>query len=292
MTDREPRQAELDFEALVHAVVAVHSSMAEHATRAVNVSLTLRNWLIGGHISGYELAGADRAAYGERLFESLAERLRGLGVPRVDARELRRFRRFYETYPQIRETVSPEFAERLPAGLLGNRETVSPTSAVPGRTLVERLSFSHLVELVGLSEPLARAFYEVECIRGGWSVRELRRQIASLYFERSGLSTDKDKLAALAQRGAERQTLALTVRDPYVFEFLGLTPREVMGESDLEESLLDKVQDFLLELGHGPDRPLPGGEDERAWRPSSRWGRGSVASSSTAAQGPATRTGS
>ncbi len=128
----------------MHAVVAVHSSMAEHATRAVNVSLTLRNWLIGGHISGYELAGADRAAYGERLFESLAERLRGLGVPRVDARELRRFRRFYETYPQIRETVSPEFAERLPAGLLGNRETVSPTSAVPGRTLVERLSFSHL----------------------------------------------------------------------------------------------------------------------------------------------------
>jgi predicted nuclease of restriction endonuclease-like (RecB) superfamily len=82
-------------------------------------------------------------------------------------------------------------------------------------------------------------------------VRELRRQIASLYFERSGLSRDKAKLARLANDGAEMEEPRLTIRDPYIFEFVGLKAREVMGESHLEDQLLDKLQEFLLELGHG-----------------------------------------
>jgi predicted nuclease of restriction endonuclease-like (RecB) superfamily len=104
---------------------------------------------------------------------------------------------------------------------------------------------------VALDDSAARAFYERECIQGTWSVRELKRQIASVYFERSGLSRDKKKLAALARRGAEEAPSRLAIRDPYVFEFLGLKPREVMGESHLEDQLLDKLQEFLLELGHG-----------------------------------------
>ena len=88
-------------------------------------------------------------------------------------------------------------------------------------------------------------------LRGNWSVRELKRQIASLYFERSGLSHDKAKLAELAHTGAEPAALRLAIRDPYVFEFLGLKPREVMSESHLEDQLLDRLQEFLLELGHG-----------------------------------------
>lgn len=244
--------ADFDLEALVGAVVAVHVSMTKRATRAVNMSLTMRNWLMGAYIAEYELRGADRAAYGEKILEMLANRLRGRGIPRVDARELRRFRQFYDAYPQIRETLSPELTEVMStAPALGIRETVSPKSRSPGRTLLERLSFSHLTELLKLSNTLERTFYEAECIRGGWSVRELRRQISSLYFERSGLSADKEKLATLAHKDAEPQSLALTIRDPYVFEFLGLTPRDVMGESELEDSLLDKVQSFLLELGHG-----------------------------------------
>lgn len=86
---------------------------------------------------------------------------------------------------------------------------------------------------------------------GNWSVRELRRQIHSLYFERCGLSIDKKKLSYLAQQGAEQASPALAVRDPYVFEFLGLTPREVMSESHLEDNLIGKIEEFLLELGHG-----------------------------------------
>ena len=98
---------------------------------------------------------------------------------------------------------------------------------------------------------MKRSFYEAECIRGGWSARELKRQIASLYYEHSGLSKDKKKLAELVSAKAEADSPALTIRDPYVFEFLGIKVREVMGESELEDSLLDKLQEFLLELGHG-----------------------------------------
>ena len=107
--------------------------------------------------------------------------------------------------------------------------------------LFTRLSFSHFAELIAIDDPLKRAFYEVECIRGHWSVRALKRQIATLYFERSGLSTDKEKLATMAHAAAEKDAPKLAIRDPYVFEFLGLRPREAVSESDLEDALLDKL---------------------------------------------------
>lgn len=100
-----------------------------------------------------------------------------------------------------------------------------------GKTLISRLSFTHLAELIELDDPLKRAFYEVECIRGNWSVRALKRQIATLYFERSGLSTDKEKLAALVHVAAEQADPKLAIRDPYVFEFLGLRPKEAVSAS-------------------------------------------------------------
>jgi predicted nuclease of restriction endonuclease-like (RecB) superfamily len=94
-------------------------------------------------------------------------------------------------------------------------------------------------------------FYEVECIRGNWSVRELKRQITSLYYERSGLSHDKKKLAALVDQNAEVIEPNMAIRNPYVFEFIGLKPQEVMSESHLEDQLITKLSDFLLELGNG-----------------------------------------
>ncbi len=96
--------------------------------------------------------------------------------------------------------------------------------------------------IVDLDDDLKRVFYEIECIRGNWSVRELKRQIASLYYERSGLSKDKKKLAELVQSGAETAEPKLAIRDPYIFEFLSLKPREVMNESVLEDQQLDKLQ--------------------------------------------------
>jgi DUF1016 N-terminal domain len=164
-------------------------------------------------------------------------------------RELRRYRRFYQAYPQIREALTPGLGKSLaspgisPPALI--REAATPESGPFGKELITRLSFSHIAELLPIDDWLKRAFYEIECIRGNWGVRELKRQIASLYFERSGLSHDKAKLAKLANHGAEREEPRLTIRDPYIFEFLGLRPREVMGESHLEDQLLDKLQGSL-----------------------------------------------
>ncbi len=261
----------MDFNTLVSAIRKVHEHLSARAGRAINISLTLRNWTIGFYIREYEQNGSDRAEYGENLLNDLAKRLHNEGMKRTEARELRRFRQFYTTYPQIRETVSTEFHNMLPNALLqlpsairdslspesesasaiANQGTVSPRLHIPPEQLISSLSFSHFAELIQIDDPLKRTFYEIECIRGNWSVRELKRQIGSLYFERSGLSLNKKKLAEITHAGAEQTPNALVVRDPYIFEFLGIKSKEVMSESDLEDALLDKLQDFLLELGHG-----------------------------------------
>jgi predicted nuclease of restriction endonuclease-like (RecB) superfamily len=148
----------------------------------------------------------------------------------------------------IRESVTPE---------LGNCptdpevETLSSQFGAPMRKLVSALSFTHIAELITIEDPLKRAFYEIECIRGNWSVRALRRQIATLYFERSGLSKDKEKLAAMVQKGVETSEPKLAIRDPYIFEFLGLRAKDAVAESDLEAALVENLREFLLELGHG-----------------------------------------
>lgn len=117
--------------------------------------------------------------------------------------------------------------------------------------LLFNLSYSIFKLLTDIDDNTKRAFYEIECIQGNWSVRELKRQINSLYYERSGLSINKEKLSELANQSAEKVNSKLTIRDPYVFEFLGLKAKEVMSESHLEDELLDKIEAFLLELGHG-----------------------------------------
>jgi predicted nuclease of restriction endonuclease-like (RecB) superfamily len=178
-------------------------------------------------------------------------------VSRCERRDHYRYRQFYLTYPQIVATLSPQLAQQLGVRALSSAgaprivESAAPQSGMDGKALLSGLSFSHFLELMAVEDATQRAFYEGECQRGNWSVRELRRQIGSLYYERSGLSKDKGKLAALARRRAERAEPTLSIRDPYVFEFLGLKPREVMGESHLDDQMLDKLHDFLLELGHG-----------------------------------------
>lgn len=246
----------LDFPGLVAAIRQANDALAEQASRAVNVSLTLRNWFIGYYIAEFELQGANRANYGDRLLVELARALRGQAVSNCGRRQLYAYLAFYRAYPQIVRTASALSAPILARPRLEEKvRTLSAQSpvvpAADPETLIGRLSYSHFEQLVELADPLQRTFYETEALRGNWSVRELKRQIASQYFERCGLSTDKTTLARLAQAGAEPASRRDLIRDPYVFEFLGLQPREVMSEGQLEHALLDKLQDFLLELGHG-----------------------------------------
>lgn len=243
---------ELTFSSLIGTIRNIHNELAAQAGRAVNVSLTLRNWLIGCYIAEYELRGADRSHYGDKLLTTLAGELTTRKISNCNRRQLYRYLRFYRFYPQIVWSLSPQFKQYLP--LLEEFEkvgTASPQTSALSENLIERLSYSHIDLLVDIDDDIKRLFYEVECIRGNWSVRELKRQIGSLYYERSGLSKDKKKLAELAQSEAEAAEPKLVIRDPYIFEFLGLKPKEVMSESHLEDQLLDKLQEFLLEMGHG-----------------------------------------
>jgi len=240
----------LTFNTLISSIQQVHGEMTAQASKAVNISLTLRNWIIGCYIAEYELRGADRAEYGEHLFSTLAKTLKTEGVKNIGKRQLHNFTLFYRIYPQIVQSLTAQSQHLLPQGIEKVR-SVTAQLEIPAKKLLNRLSFTHLAELITIDDNLKRTFYEIECIKGCWSVRELKRQIASLYYERSDLSKNKDKLAEMVQSGSEAAEPKLAIRDPYVFEFLGLKPKEVMGESDLEDGLLDKLQDFLLELGHG-----------------------------------------
>lgn len=260
-----------DFAHLVAAIQQTHVVLADQAAKAVNISLTLRNWFIGQHIAEFELQGADRARYGDKLLSELARALRDQAVSNVGKRQLYGYLAFYRAYPQIVRTASAQSAQTLlPNAAVNKVRTASALSqalpAIDPDTLITRLSYSHFEQLVELEDPMQRVFYEVEALRGNWSVRELKRQIATQYYQRTGLSTDKAAIADLAHAKAEQATPQHIIRDPYVFEFLGLKPQEAVTEGQLEDALLDKLQAFLLELGHGfcfearQKRVLIGGE--------------------------------
>ncbi|MDR1162337.1 MAG: PDDEXK nuclease domain-containing protein [Candidatus Accumulibacter sp.] len=245
----------MDFAKLVQGIVDIHRQTRVQATKAVNISLTLRNWLIGAYIAEFELRGEDRATYGDALFGRLGHRLTEQNVSNCSKSRLYRYRDFYRFYPQIVATLPPLFSDRLSVLDISTNPAhpikVATPSPLSGILLLERLSYSHFELLLEISDEWKRAFYEVECIKGNWSVRELKRQIASLYFERSGFSKRSGKLSKPENATAFQSDPVHVIRDPYIFEFLGLKPGEVLPESDLEAALIDRMRDFLLELGHG-----------------------------------------
>ena len=255
----------MNFDTLIHSIAEVHMQLQAEASKAVNISLTLRNWLIGAYIAEYELRGEDRAKYGDKLFDRLAKELKSVEVPNCNKSRLYRYRDFYRFYPQIRETAASSLKSLLPLiavkrivatlspQLAGSEKVATPPPqlAMPGTILISRLSYSHIELLLEVESQLTRTFYEIECIKGCWSVRELKRQIASLYFERSGLSRDKETLSRLANEAAESNAPALVIRDPFVFDFLGIHAADVLSESELEAALMKHLQSFLLELGRG-----------------------------------------
>lgn len=217
------------------------------AVRYVNTAMVVTYWLIGRRIVEYEQKGKERAEYGQELLQKLSQDLnrkfgRGFSTDNLEA-----MRHFYLSYPvRISETLSRKLEEQ-------NSETSSRNSAtiLAIHPLIERftLSWSHYRLLIRLDEPLKREFYEAECIRGNWSVRQLDRQIQSMLYERTALS--KRKLAVINK--AHEKPIVLKpedeIKDPYILEFLGL--KDEYSESQLEEALIKHLEHFLLELGIG-----------------------------------------
>lgn len=263
----------MNFETLVGNISHVQDMLQAQAAHAVNLSLTARNWLVGCYIVEFEQHGEDRAGYGENLINRLSKSLNRKGM---EPRRLREYRHFYHTYPILANEVFafvgtgsallPNKMEaekwRLPSAIFQNAEkqdtaiwqvstAKSEEWSTPPEKLFNKLSYSTLLYLSNIDEPLRRAFYEQEAIRGCWTVKELDRQVSSLYFERMGLSKDKMGMRRLA----DEQTVAMTpsdvIRDPLTLEFLGLQQRDIVTETQLETSILDHMQQFLLEMGRG-----------------------------------------
>lgn len=179
----------MNFEALVKHISTIQNTLQAQAAHAVNLALTSRNWLMGCYIVEFEQNGEDRAAYGEQLLKKLEQRLKTKGL---NERRFREFRRLYLVYPQLKEPITQYIASqiqirRLPSAELGTaKEWI-----IPADRLFNKLTYSNLMLISAIDNPVKRAFYEMETIRGCWSYKELERQIASLYYERSGLSKTK-----------------------------------------------------------------------------------------------------
>lgn len=231
------------FDHLSELVLQLHDSAYSATVKAINRFATIRNYVIGFYIVEYEQHGNDRAKYGDRLLKRLSERVNRRGINET---LLTNSRKFYLTYPQIKDyltgispTASEKSTEKSP--------TLSDKFITPATELVSMLSFSHIVEILTVDDPLARFFYETECIRCCWNVKELRRQISTNLYFRAGVSQNP-KL--LIDRTEKNSLPALTIRDPFSFEFLGLRP-EAFTENDLENALIGHLQEFLLEMGKG-----------------------------------------
>lgn len=257
----------MKFDVLIQAIEQTHQHFQHQASKAVNVSLTLRNWLIGFYIVEFELHGEDRAVYGQKLFDEMALRLKN--IRGIDRRSLYRYKDFYQLYPQIaqyitdknialnlaQDTTFPIVGLPSPqsknTSVLDAKGSQSKEYQVPAEKILMNLSYSHIELLIGIEDDFKRTFYEVGCINGTWSVKELKRQINSLYYERSNMSAKPEKLSAITNAKAETTNLTEIVKSVYAFEFLGLKHQDAVEESDLEAALLENLQEFMLEMGHG-----------------------------------------
>lgn len=251
------------FNDLASIVQTTHDAAQSSAVKAINRMQTMRNWLIGYYIVEFEQHGKDRAEYGTQLLKKLEERVDRKGV---NVTLLQMSRNFYKLYPQMVNLFVPnqkysttsnisESSVQLKSNSANNETnlicaTVSHKFQTSPELMISRLSFSHLREIMALDDPLARYFYEQECIKCTWSVRELRRQISTNLYIRAGISANPEKLLSLPSVQGH-DSAELQIRQPFTFEFLGLKAQEVVDEHDLEDALISHLQEFILELGKG-----------------------------------------
>lgn len=253
------------FELLAQKIQSVNQLLRQSVANAINKHVTCRNWLIGYYIVHYEQNGNDRAKYGEMLLKKLALKLNENSFSYTN---LKLYRQFYQAYTRLILPIKEYSTQLISIGqsVIGQLEIADiqfdeisqsligqlkeTPCTVSEQMLFERLSYTHFIQLIPLDD-IERTFYEMECIKGMWSVRELKRQIGSHYFQRSGLSRDKSALSALVNQTTMQTNLQEVIKSPFTFEFLGLNAKDVVEESDLESALMDHLQEFMLELGTG-----------------------------------------
>lgn len=238
-----------DYNGIRSSIVCLLEAARRAAARSVNALMTASYWEIGRHIVEFEQGGEDRAAYGQALLARLSKDLtqqfgRGFGVDNLELMRL-----FYQTYPP--QTISESLVRKsIESPSLPISESVIRKFDLAALAQVFPLSWTHYVHLMRRTRSAdERQFYESEALRGGWSVRQLDRQISSQFYTRALLS--KNKRALLENGGQPLPVDVVTpeeaIKDPYVLEFLDL--KDEYSESQLEDALIHRLEDFLLELG-------------------------------------------
>ncbi len=246
MTDgklsEDPKYAEL-----ASGIARLLKEARGQAARSVNAIATAAYWEVGRRIVEFEQKGRRRADYGSKLLERLSadltERIgRGFGLAQVNM-----MRQFYLTYAEPRNRGQ----SKLQSSIGGSSTVIAGRPPIDFAALQKSfpLSWTQYTLLVRVSNPNAREFYEREALRGGWTVRQLDRQIESQFYERTALSRDKAKMLekGARPRPEDRVTPEEEIKNPYILEFLGL--KDEYSESQLEEGLIRHLESFLLELG-------------------------------------------
>lgn len=209
-----------DYEELIRQVGESLEKGRKNVVSAINAAMVITYWEIGRHIVEYEQNGHETAEYGSNTLKKLARDLTDHYGKGFSWSNTYRMRQFYIIYPNF-------------------------------ATLSQKLGWSHYVELMKIEDPLEREFYEKECVSEQWGVRELKRQMKSMLFQRIALSKDKDEVLKLAKEGQVIEKPEDILKEPYVFEFTGLPQLPVYDEGDLEEALVNNLSQFFLELGKG-----------------------------------------
>ena len=246
-----------EYDGLLSGLAALLDQSRRSAAQAVNAVLTATYWEVGRRVVEFEQGGRERAVYGDALMARLAGDLsarHGRGFSRRNLEQMRAFYLGWEVLPDgtgaLRARARGPAGEKAqtPSALSGAAPAAEPVLATAG---LFPLPWSHYARLLTVPKPAARRFYEEEAIKGGWSVRQLDRQVGTQFYER--LRGSKQQSAMLAKANtptpADLPTADELVRDPYVLEFLNLTSE--YGEGELEEAIVRHLEAFLLELGRG-----------------------------------------
>lgn len=249
----------MNYQQLIYNISDLSQGIQQQALLQTSYYLNVRNWLIGYYIVEFEQHGEDRATYGSKLLKNMAQSFKENNTKGLSFTNLNLFRQFYQSYPYFAQSIQKALTSIIQTPELSDQNSQNKDNSPIGQTpdflsadtLLHSLTFSHFTELVRISEPLKRLFYEVQTIKNKWATRELSRQIGSLLYERTGLSKDKASLIQQVQQQSETLQVKDIIKDPFVLEFTGLPQANTLHENDLEQALIDNLQEFLLELGKG-----------------------------------------
>jgi predicted nuclease of restriction endonuclease-like (RecB) superfamily len=250
----------MNFRQLSDIIKQTNETFYRQFVKAVNINLTLRNWLFGFYIVEFEQSGTDRAKYGNKLLQNLADKLsiKGLTPP-----ELSRCRQFYNTYPQIlglstQKFKNKEAKELLPAGIIMKKLILgSVTQKLKDAEIkhlveiIKSISYTHFTELIKIDDPLKRRYFELLILKTQPSVKELKRQINTLSYERLGLSKNKNTSFEQITKKITPAKSTDLIKSHYLFDFLKISNHRLIEETELEQALIDHLQNFIIELGYG-----------------------------------------